>query len=200
MITLRRVAVFGAVAVLVLATGLVVTIYLDLEGDLVASRQPPPRLVELPPFELTNRDGSTVSLADLRGAPWIADFIFTRCALYCSRLTSRMAMLGSSSAPGGSVVRVSVSVDPTFDTPEVLAAYADSHGVEDPRWLFVTGEAERVRSLVLEGFKLVFEDADPILHTNRFVLVDAEGTVRGYYDATDGTELERLVADLAAIL
>lgn len=193
---MRRIALFGAFAVLVLATAVLVSMYRDLRRE----RQPPPRLIELPSFELTNRDGSTVTLDRLRGAPWVADFIFTRCALYCPRLTSRMKMLEESVPSAEGLTRVSITVDPAFDSPEVLSAYADSHGVDDERWLFLTGELEPVRTLIVGGFKLAVEDTVPILHSNRFVLVDAEGTVRGYYDATDGSEMERLIDDLRALL
>ena len=54
---------------------------------------PPPVLGQVPDFTLTNRDGRTVHLSDLAGAPWIADFIFTRCPASCPIMTARMAKL-----------------------------------------------------------------------------------------------------------
>ena len=161
--------------------------------------EPPPELFALPDFALVNRDGSTVESADLDGSPWVANFIFTRCALYCPRSTSRMAHLGRALPSGLSVARVSFTVDPAFDTHEVLSAYADAYGIDDPEWRFLTGDAEALRTLIFEGFRLPVEDTEPILHSNRFVLVDGNGTIRGYYEATDGAELERLIADLAAL-
>lgn len=167
--------------------------------------EPPPVIATLPDFELVNRDGSVVTRADLAGAPWIADLIFTRCSFSCPRMTERMKGLGAVVERHGSARRVSLSVDPVFDTPEVLATYAAAHGVKDPDWLFLTGEVEKIRSLALEGFLLPFDDApppeatEPILHSTRFVLVDAESRIRGYYDAFLEGDLQRLVRDLRAL-
>lgn len=161
-----------------------------------------------PDFSLTNRDGQTVTDSDLLGSPWIADFIFTRCAISCPRMTQRMAQLAKLWPAGSDVARVSFSVDPEYDTPQVLQTYAESWDIEDPRWYFLTGDREFMKSLVMEGFKLAVEmdpppgttdPREPILHSTRFVLVDAQGAIRGYYDVVEGPEMERLVEDLRAI-
>ena len=170
--------------------------------------EPPPILGQAPRFELLNRDDRTVSNDDLLGHPWVADFIFTRCALSCPRMTSRMIELGRLLPPGSQVARVSFSVDPTYDTPEVLQQYAESWRIEDPQWLFLTGARETLYSLVSEGFHLALDTNPPpeaaspqesILHSTRFVLVDAEGAIRGYYDVVQGEELARLSDDLWAL-
>lgn len=170
--------------------------------------EPPPILGQAPRFELLNRDGRIVSNDDLRGHPWVADFIFTRCALSCPRMTSRMIELGRLFPSGSQVARVSFSVDPTYDTPEVLQRYAERWRIDDPQWLFLTGEKESLNSLVTEGFHLALEPnpqsgaaspEEPILHSTRFVLVDATGAIRGYYDVVQGKELERLARDLGAL-
>jgi len=170
---------------------------------LLSRRVPPPIvLAALPPFELVERDGATVRLADLAGAPWVADFVFTRCAIYCPRLTVRMKELRERLPPR--VKSVSFSVDPDHDTPAVLAEYARTWGIEGRDWLFLTGPREAMWKLIREGFLQPVEEtpeveASPILHSNRFVLVDAQGRMRGLYDAFDDEALERLLADLAAI-
>jgi protein SCO1/2 len=170
--------------------------------------EPPIAYGLAPEFSLTNRDGRRVSQQDLLGSPWVADFIFTRCAISCPRMTQRMVQLGQLWPTGLEITRVSFSVDPEFDTPEVLQAYADSWGIDDPRWLFLTGEREIMKSIIIEGFKLAVEmnpppaavnPEEPILHSTRFVLVDEVGAIRGYYDGVEGGELERLVGDLRAI-
>jgi len=169
----------------------------------LSRRVPPPMVIaQLPAFELTERDGSTVSLADLGGAPWVADFVFTRCAIYCPRLTARMKELRQSLPPR--VHSVSFSVDPDYDTPEVLTEYARRWGVEGRDWLFLTGPRETMWELIRGGFLQPVEETpevegSPILHSNRFVLVDARGRMRGLYDAFDERSFERLLVDLAAI-
>ena len=170
--------------------------------------EPPMAYGQVPAFSLVNRDGRTVTNRDLLGSPWVADFIFTRCAISCPRMTQRMIQLEELWPAGLGTARVSFSVDPEFDTSDVLQAYAHSWGIDDPRWFFLTGEREVMQSVVIEGFKLALEmnpppgsvsPGEPIMHSTRFVLVDAVGVIRGYYDVVEGGELERLARDLAAI-
>jgi protein SCO1/2 len=163
-----------------------------------------PSLGEVPDERLTNHDGRTVALRSLLGAPWIADFVFTRCQSSCPLLSARMARLDR--ALPAALHLVSISVDPANDTPQVLARYARSFAAS-PRWLFLTGDAARIGDLSRRGFKLAVQTggaslAAPmgaILHSTRFVLIDARGTIRGFYDALDPAALRRLTADAAAL-
>ena len=167
---------------------------------------PPPLLGQVPAFTLTNRDGRPVTLASLAGRPWIADFVFTRCAASCPMMTARLARLGKELPPGKPVRRVSFTVDPVHDTPEVLARYADSYKAPSD-WLFLTGPEADLHRLSREGFKLAIDvpkgDAGstvlPILHSTRFVLVDGQGCIRGYYDGEDEEAMKRLVGDFGAL-
>jgi len=163
-----------------------------------------PVIATLPHFALVERDGTEVGLADLAGAPWVADFIFTRCPLVCPRLTEKMLELHRSLGESSPVRLVSFSVDPDHDTPVVLAEYARAHGIEGPSWLFLTGEKAVVRGLIREGFLLPVEDTPdvpqmPVLHSSRFVLVDSEGRIRGMYLPFEPGEPERLLDDLTAL-
>ena len=170
-----------------------------------STRRPPPALIaRLPELELLDSAGRPVRRADLAGRPFVADFIFTRCAVYCPRLTAEMKALGPR-LPAG-VRRVSITVDPEHDRPEILADYErkwDVGASED--WLFLTGEKPAVLDLIRKGFLLPVEDdpdnaAMPILHSNRFALVDGSGRLRGTYDAFEPEAIELLLADLGAVL
>lgn len=164
--------------------------------------EPLPVYGQLPGFSLVNRDGRTVRLVDLSGKAWVADFVFTRCPASCPMMSSRMARLERSLPSDLGVRMVSITVDPTFDTPEVLERYARKFQAPE-RWLFLTGGREAVRSLCVEGFKLGLDmdpgpgvGPEPILHSTRFVLVDGEGRIRGYYEAFDEESTEKLRDDL----
>lgn len=166
--------------------------------------EPPPVLGRVTEFGLVDQEGRAVGLGELAGRPWIADLVFTRCALSCPRMTAAMARLDRR-LPRDGVRLVSVSVDPGHDTPEALAEYAARFGASE-RWRFLTGDPEVVRALARDGFKLgVDEDPDEpdpglaIAHSDRFVLVDAAGRVRGYYDPFDPASIGRLDRDLAAL-
>lgn len=164
---------------------------------------PPPVLGEAPDFALTNRDGRTVHRADLAGEPWLADFVFTRCAASCPMMTLRMARL-SRDLPADLPLRlVSFTVDPDYDTPEVLERYAKSFKAPES-WLFLTGGREEMHRLSKEGFKLAVDasggsEEEPILHSTRFVLVDGEGKIRGYYEAFDEESMKKLRRDLEGL-
>jgi protein SCO1/2 len=172
----------------------------------LSTSPPPPVLGQVPAFALTNRDGRPVTLASLAGRPWIADFVFTRCAASCPMMTARLARLGKELPSGKPVRRVSFTVDPAHDTPEVLTRYAASFQAPAD-WLFLTGPEADLHRLSREGFKLAIDvpkgdpgsTVEPILHSTRFVLVDGEGRIRGYYDGEDEEAMRRLVGDLRAV-
>ncbi|OWY71285.1 hypothetical protein B7486_11880 [cyanobacterium TDX16] len=160
-------------------------------------REPIPVLNTLPDFTLTERSGKPVALADLRGRVWVADFIFTHCAGPCPVMSMRMKQFQDllKKERMDDVVCVSFSVDPENDTPARLTEYADALGAEVGRWLFLTGEKRAIRDLAIKGFKIAVQDPeqgdDQIIHSTRFVLVDREGRIRGYYSAmTESEEID----------
>jgi protein SCO1/2 len=171
------------------------------------ARRAPPRLAVLPEFSLADAAGRPVTLAGLHGRPWVADFIFTRCAGVCPAMSARMARLRRE--VDGGVDFVSFTVDPAHDTPEVLARYAARFGA-DAGWRFVTGPASDLYSLSVGGFKLAAEAVTPeaqaaggdgpFLHSGKFVLVDGRGVVRGYYDSADEQAVRALREDAALVL
>jgi protein SCO1/2 len=173
--------------------------------------EPLPVLWAAPDFKLTNRDGRTVTLKDLAGAPWVADFIFTRCPASCPMMTARLARFDRDLPRDLKMRLVSFSVDPKNDTPAVLEAYAKSFKAPD-RWFFLTGDGEQIYRLSKEGFKLAIDNmpppgataaptqtAEPILHSTRIALVDGQGRVRGYYEAFDEESMKKLERDLKAL-
>jgi protein SCO1/2 len=162
--------------------------------------RPLPVLGTVPAFTLTDRSGAEIRSAQLAGGVWIADFIFTRCPDVCPALTARMATLQA--ALPDDVRLVSFSVDPTHDTPEVLRAYAARAGARD-RWLFLTGARDAMATLLRDGFRVAYADdgppTAPITHSDRFVLVDRELRIRGYYHGDEPDDLARLADDAAAL-
>ncbi len=153
---------------------------------------PPPVLRQLPPFELLDQNNKPFSLSDLAGHVWVANLIFTRCGSICPLLTRQMAGLQERYDTYGvdEIRLLSISVDPEYDTPDVLKDYAELNGADPERWTFLTGDLKSVRRLVLEGFAAgMGEQAEngvgmiDISHSGKFVIVDPQGGIRGYYDA-----------------
>ncbi len=146
-------------------------------------------------FDLTERSGSRLSLGDLQGKPWVASFIFTNCPNQCPMMSHKMSLL-QQTLPAD-VRLVSFSVDPERDSPEALAKYAADFKAEEARWLFLTGNKGSIAE-VLTSFHMNNSD-DPNLHSLRFVLVDDQSVIRGYYDSSDKEALKKLANDVQAL-
>lgn len=156
----------------------------------------------LPEFSLTavTVDGtSPFTRETLRGRAWIADFVYTRCSGPCPMLTANMA--GLQKRLPKSIGLLSFTVDPDHDEAEVLTLYARKFNADPQRWFFLTGEKTELIRLVRDGFLLpVVENAAAVpgerfAHSTKFVLIDAQGRVRGWYDGDDAAALDKLAAD-----
>ncbi len=162
------------------------------------SYPPPAILGTAPEFDFIERSGKQLGSQMLRGRVWVVDFIFTHCAGPCPIMTATMARLQSAIEDLPDVRLVSISVDPDRDTPEVLAGYADRYGADKNRWLFLTGDLAAIKKVTVDGFKLGSKD-DPILHSDRFVLVDKAGRIRGYFDSMEEDVIDRLLAAIRVL-
>jgi protein SCO1 len=140
-------------------------------------------------FTLTERSGRKVTSDDLAGKVWIASFIVTRCPDgKCPQVTQTMKRLQSELANRRDVVLVTFTVDPK-DDPGELSRYADAHGADPDRWLFLTGLLEpELHKLLKDGFKVTAQRSaspkpgDEFDHSSRLAVVDKQGNIRGYYD------------------
>ena len=94
---------------------------------------------------------------------------------------------------------VCVSVVPDNDTPEVLRQYAASYGVTDDRWILLHAPLDHVKDLCENGFMLPAEDL-PQGHSGKFVLVDRQGRIRGYYDHDNDADQDLLKTHIRALL
>lgn len=177
----------------------------SMRGTEEVAPGPLPVVAELPDFALTERSGRAVTKADLRGTVWVADFIFTTCAGPCPELTLRLSSLCTALADLGDGVKcVSLSVDPLYDRPEILAKYAARYHANPDRWWFLTADDEsEMHELVTAGFLQALsprKGGSPIIHSTRFVLIDRLGRIRGWHDGLDPGSKRRIVADVKHLL
>jgi protein SCO1 len=173
---------------------------------LAACRKSPaealPDLGLIPELSLTNQAGQVVRLANLHSEPLLVAFFFTRCPSVCPRLVARLKEM-EASARSSKPVRVAlISVDPEFDTPEVLRAYAEKHGLNGPAWSLLTGDYQKIAQAAEAGFKIglsgKYAEDEPdlgITHGSHIVLVDVEGHIRKYIRSFDDDAIQ--VATLA---
>jgi len=150
-------------------------------------------------FSLTERSGRTVTKKDLLGKPWVACFVFTRCAGPCPRVSLQFYQL-QKDLKDTDFNLVTFTVDPKNDTPEVLSRYAESVGADPEKWLFLTGDQKDIFHLIEKSFLMpVQENTGParkpgfeVIHTTNVMLVDKDGKVLGKYNAVNDEEMAAL--------
>ncbi len=170
-----------------------------------ACRHPPvePELLpdagQLPEFSLLTETGAPFLRRHLAGKAWIMDFIFTRCTLVCPRLTAEMRKIQQQVASLPDVGLLSISIDPEYDTPQRLLAYAALHKANTSQWRFLTGAKETIRALQVKTQRHL--DPDEITaHSKQFYLLDGEGYIRGIYSMTVPGKREEVLEDLRKLL
>lgn len=163
-------------------------------------------------ISLTNQLGEQVSLDDIKGSIIIADFFFTRCPSICPTLTKNMKALQVAMRMkdyrrmiDSSYVRfISFTVDPERDSAEVLKKYADKYGVNHDTWWFLTGPRQKIYDFAFNELKLGLQDGEGIdsnfIHTEKFVLIDRDRVVRGYYNGLDSSSMSKLAEDLTLLM
>ena len=166
--------------------------------------EPPPIYGTMPAYEFTDTFDKPFGSEELSGYVYVANFVFTSCPVQCPKLMDRMADVQRRiKNTSGAVHLVTISVDPENDTPEKMAAYGKKFGARPSRWHLLSGDYSAIEDTVVNGFKLAMgKDADnlfEIFHSERFVLVDGRGQIRGYYEATD-EGMATLVKDIGIVL
>jgi protein SCO1/2 len=160
-------------------------------------------------FALTNQDGRTLTLADLRGHVWIADIIFTLCPGPCPRMTRQMAELQTALPAGSTAKLVTITTDPEHDTPEVLKKYPGRLGLEArPHWMFLTGTKKEIAGLASGSLKLGITEIEPgkrtsdddlFIHSTYFVVVDKQARLRAVFDTvSEGVEWTNVLSNIIA--
>ena len=166
-------------------------------------QQPLQKYRSLPDFQLVDQDGRSFGLGDLKGKVWLADFVYTTCPGPCPMVTRNVSQLQDAAFQSGDVRFVTFTMDPKDDSPAVLKQYGEKFHATPGKWIFLTGDPEKIFSLVRNGFTLAIADATPnapIVHSTKLALVDRDGTVRGYYDGIGEVPSEQILRDIQRLL
>jgi protein SCO1 len=138
----------------------------------------------VPDFTLTDHNGNPLTLSSLRGDVVALDFIYTRCPQpdVCPRLSANFARLQRRF--GGSLKLLSVTIDPKYDQPDVLRAYAKIWNADTRNWRFLTGTENQIRS-VASAFGLVyFAEDGSMTHSSRTAVIGRDGRLAGMVDGS----------------
>jgi protein SCO1/2 len=158
--------------------------------------EPPPTLFTAGQYGgLIDQDGAPFSSQSMKGKPYLACFMFTSCNSICPRMNAEMVKL-QKELPRD-IEMVSFTVDPETDTPAKLKTYSQAMGADNARWHFITGDKDKLLDAA-KKLNLPYMDW-PAKHSDRILLIDATGNVRGAYKSTDDEELAKLLKDAKAI-
>lgn len=154
-------------------------------------------------FNLIDSDSMPVTEAVTKGKISVVDFFFSTCGTICPRMSNQMMRVQHKYRDDKDVVILSFTVDPLNDTPSRLKAYAKEHQALPGKWYFITGDKEQIYRLAKESYFLNALEtpgsAEAFLHSEKFLLVDKLGRIRGIYDGTDHFEVKRLIEDVEAL-
>ncbi|WP_126972350.1 SCO family protein [Gynurincola endophyticus] len=163
-------------------------------------------------IKLVNQLGDSVQLDDVKGKIVVVNFFFTRCPTICPSLTHNMKRIADGVTLKDITKRIdntkfhllSFSIDPERDSVPVLKEYADRYNVNHDIWWLLTGDKKTIYDFVQEEIKLGLQDGgivdDAFIHSDRFVLIDRWGVIRGYYNGLEEKELAKLGEDITLLL
>lgn len=159
-------------------------------------------------FNLINQDGENITLADVKGKVFVAEYFFTTCMTICPKMTEQMTRVQAAFRNNENVKMLSFTVNPDYDDVDILKEYSEKYNALAGQWHFLTGTKEELYGLARKSF-FVLKPAEAanlgdagsdFIHTNNFVLVDRQLRIRGYYDGTSPDEVSELIADIQLLL
>ena len=155
-------------------------------------------LHKIPEFSFINQEGKIIDNSTYKGKIYIADFFFTTCPGICPKLTSNMYKLQERFIDDDDILLLSHSVMPSVDNEEKLMEYSIINLINSNKWNLVTGDKEKIYEIARNGYfaddlyKRTL-DSNQFIHTEKFILVDKFGYIRGVYNGTIELDINRLI-------
>ncbi|MEZ4782292.1 MAG: SCO family protein [Flavobacteriaceae bacterium] len=141
---------------------------------------------KVPDFSFTDQNGNTITNKDYDGKVYLVEFFFTTCPTICPRMNSNLVQIQKNFEGIDNFGVASFTINPNYDTPEVLKAYAEKYGITNPNWHLMTGEQEAIYKLANEGFNLYTAEDETVEggfeHSGNFALIDKNGFIRSRFD------------------
>ena len=155
------------------------------------------------PFSFINQFHDTVTEKVIENKIYVADFFFATCQSICPKMSSQLVHVQNAFKNDNDVLILSHTVNPSHDTVEVLNGYAQSYGAIKNKWHFLTGNKKAIYDLARYSYLVnaLEEDgsAEGFLHSELFILVDAQKRIRGFYDGTDSVAVVKLISDITLL-
>ena len=159
-------------------------------------------------FSFQNQLGKWISLNDVKGKVFVAEYFFTTCQTICPKMNDQMQRVQEAFKNESLFSILSFTVNPEVDKIAQLKKYADEHGAMPGKWHFLTGNKEKLYETARKSFFLLKKSevenqgdvGTDFIHTNNFVLIDKQLRIRGYYDGTNSKDVDKLMEDVRFIL
>lgn len=157
----------------------------------------------VPDFAFLNTDSNMVRGDFARGKVWVINYFFTSCPTVCPKMMAGMRLIQKAFPNDKQVRLLSLTVDPYHDTPAKLKKYAAKHNIDLQQWQLGTGTKPELYRFARNGLFITATDGNggegDFIHSDKIVLVDRQNHIRGYYDGTDGDEINRLIKDISRL-
>jgi protein SCO1/2 len=141
-------------------------------------------VMKVPDFALTDQNSKKITNKDMLGKVYLVEFFYSRCPTICPVMNSNMKYIDEQiTNPDFGII--SISIDPTNDTPEVLKNHAKMIGADSPNWHFLSGNRDYIGNLA-DMFDIYVgdkeDDSESLNHSGMIALVDKEGNLRCRFD------------------
>jgi len=161
----------------------------------------------IPNFSLSNQYGEKVTQENVKGNIYVVDFFFTSCGNpdFCPRMATELSRVQEAFRDENTVKILSYTVDPKTDDVPTLLKYAEEKGAKKDKWYFLTGDKTAIYQLAQKGYFVTAGEEGQVvtpdfIHTSKFILVDKEGRIRGYYNGIDREEVDKLIVEIEILL
>ena len=169
---------------------------------------------KVPEFKYTNQDGKLISNSFYKNKVYLIEFFFTTCPTICPIMNENMVKIQNEFYGNLDFGIASITINPEYDTPEILKEYAKSHGATLKNWNFLTGDKTSIYSFANKGLALyagVNSEAEGgFEHSGMFALIDKNGNIRSrfdknrnpiaFYDGLDDSSIQQIKEDIKILL
>jgi protein SCO1 len=158
-------------------------------------------------FSFINQDGKKVTNDDVKGKVYVVEYFFTTCKGICPKMNENISKVYQAFKGNNKVMILSHTVDPLKDTVEAMKEYSLRFEADPSQWLFLTGDKKELYDMARYSYLVTAADdtatvdiQSDFIHTDRFVLVDEIGHIRGQYEGTNKGSIDQLIGDIKELL
>ena len=137
---------------------------------------------KVPEFNFVNQNGELVTNNDYIGKVYIVEFFFTTCTTICPVMNTNLIHIQNSFTKFSDFGIASFSINPEYDTVDILNQYANENGIVNSNWNLMTGDRSEIYKLANDGFNLYTAASSDFIdgfeHSGYFALIDKQGFIR----------------------